>query len=467
MAQTLADVAAMAPSVELASLLAGVAPDLVDDDNELLEVIAGWDRLASWVAAHQLAAIAEFARRPWSTGVGSDTAVARAKRAPVGVARREFPDDEIAARLAITSGSAGFKLSLAVPLASPLTATAEALKAGVIDVQKARAIADGCRYLDSATAVEVDTIVLAKAAGQTAATVRKAVRKAAIAADPVAAANRCALKKDERGVWVTPLEDGFSELRALLSAPDALTIYQVLTAAGEAAKTVGGEGRTIDQLRADYLIAPFTAAVASGELAGAVPTRLASHNGQRGQLQLTVPASVVMGVSNAPGELVGYGPITAEVARVLAGDCTWRRIVTNPVDGTFLDADSKTYRPPTALTRHVEGRDQTCVFLGCDRPATRCHLDHTTRFPTGETRHDNLGAMCRRHHLLKHALDGAFAHLKQPSPGRFEWTMPTGHTYTKGRPVIAPSAAGETGITNDNTSPDVEGSAGEHDPPPF
>jgi len=234
--------------------------------------------------------------------------------------RRDFPDDEIAARLAITSGSAGFKLSLAVTVASPLTATAEALKAGVIDVQKARAIADGCRYLDPATAVEVEATVLAKAAGQTAATVRKAVRKAAIAADPVAAAARCASMKDERGVWLIPQDDGFTELRALLSAPDALTIYQVATAAGQAAKTAGGEERTIDQLRADYLVAPFTAAIASGELAGAVPTRLAAHNGQRGQLQLTVPASVVMGVSNAPGELVGYGPITAEVARVLAGE---------------------------------------------------------------------------------------------------------------------------------------------------
>ncbi|HEY0868807.1 MAG TPA: DUF222 domain-containing protein [Acidothermaceae bacterium] len=446
MARELADVAAMAPSVELASLLAGVTPDLVDDDNDLLEVIAGWDRLASWVTAHQLVAVAEFARRPWSTGVGPDTAVARAKRAPVGGVGRDFPDDEIAARLAITSGSAGFKLSLAVTLASPLTATADALRAGVIDVQKARAIADGCRHLDPATAVEVETTVLARAAGQTAATVRKAVRRAAIAADPVAAAARCASMKDERGVWLIPQDDGVTELRALLSAPDALSVYQVLTAAGAAAKTVGGEARTIDQLRADYLVAPFMAAIASGELAGAVPARLASHHGQRGQLQLTVPASVVMGVSNAPGELVGYGPITAEVARVLAGDCTWRRIVTNPIDGTFLDADSKTYRPPAALVRHVEGRDQTCVFLGCDRPAAKCHLDHTTRFPAGETRHDNLGAMCRRHHLLKHALDGAFANLKQPTPGTFEWTLPTGHVYARQRPPIAPSAEAETGI---------------------
>jgi Domain of unknown function (DUF222) len=466
MAQDLAGVAEMAPSVQLTSFLAGVTPALVDDDHDLLEVIAAWDRVTSWAAAHQLAAIAEFARRPWSTGVGPDTEVARAKRAPLGGVRRDFPDDEIAARLAVSPGSAGFKLSLALALAAPLTATAAALEAGVIDVPKARAIADGCRYLDRVAAVEVEATVLAKAGAQTTSMVKKAVRKAAIAADPVLAQTRCASMKADRGVWLIPQEDGFAELRALLNAADAITIHNVLTAAGQAAKTVGGESRTIDQLRADYLVAPFVAAVASGDLAGAVPTRLASHRGQRGQLQITVPASVIMGVSNAPGELVGYGPITAEVARELAGDCTWRRIITNPVDGTFLAADTDTYRPPAALVRHIELRDGTCVFLGCERPATRCHLDHSTRYPTGKTCHDNLGPMCERHHILKHALDDAFAHLRQPRPGVFVWTMPTGHTYTKARPVIAPPAAAETGITN-CTAPNVDDGTGEHDPPPF
>ncbi len=71
------------------------------------------------------------------------------------------------------------------------------------------------------------------------------------------------------------------------------------------------------QLRADFLVAPFGAALASGELAGITPAKLGTHRGRRAELNVTVPASVIMGVSNAPGELVGYGPITADVCREL------------------------------------------------------------------------------------------------------------------------------------------------------
>jgi hypothetical protein len=148
-----------------------------------------------------------------------------------------------------------------------------------------------------------------------------------------------------------------------------------------------------------------------------------------------------MGVSNAPGELVGYGPITADVCREVRRNATMRRLVTNPVDGTFLAADTEPYRPSAALARHVEFRDRQCVFVGCPRPATRCHLDHPDRFPDGRTCHDNLGPLCEHHHIFKHALDDALAQLKhhslqQPKAGTFVWTMPTGHTYSRTPPAI-------------------------------
>jgi hypothetical protein len=44
--------------------------------------------------------------------------------------------------------------------------------------------------------------------------------------------------------------------------------------------------------------------------------------------------------------------------------------------------------------------------------------------------------------------------------------MPTGHTYTKDRPAIAPPAAAETGITR-GIAPDIDDGTGEHDPPRF
>jgi hypothetical protein len=432
----LLDIATIAPGAELAARLAAINPADLDDDYDALEVVAAWDRLKSWVDAGQLTAVAEFARRPLSIGLTPD--VARAKRGPLGSVRRSNPDDEIAARLSISSGSASFRLGLAVELAGPLSATGAALAAGEIDVQKAHSIADGCRFLDPGTATEVEAIVLARAGDQTNAQVKKAVRKAIIVADPVAAQKRHITVKSERGVWLTPLDDGMAEVRAVMAVADALKLHNVLTAAALSAKLAGGETRNSAQLRADFLLAPFDEAIATGELAGVVPTKLAFGSRGCGEANLTVPASVIMGVSNVPGELTGYGTITAQVSKELARDRVMRRIVTNPVDGSFLAADSNTYRPNAVLRRHIELRDGTCRFKTCERPAVNCDIDHTTPHPIGRTCEANTGPFCKRHHIFKHLLDGVLAHLKQPDPGTFVWTMPTGHVYTTTPPAIGP-----------------------------
>jgi hypothetical protein len=154
-----------------------------------------------------------------------------------------------------------------------------------------------------------------------------------------------------------------------------------------------------------------------------------------------------------------------------------RRLITDPIDGTFVSADTGThqdaYRPSAALVRHVEFRDQSCVFLGCSRPAARCHIDHSCRFPEGRTCDDNLGPLCPRHHIFKHALDDALAKLKhrtlqQPKAGTFIWTMPTGHTYTRTPPAIAPPVNDEV-VRNKEPLPELSVPLEEldFDPTPF
>jgi hypothetical protein len=447
------ELADMAPGVELAARLVAMSTADIDEDFDVLEVVAAYDRMIAWAHAGQLAAVADFARRPWSIGETPD--VARAKHGPLGSVRRSNPDDEIGARLSISSGSAGFRLGLALEL-TDLPATAAALGTGQIDVQKAHSIADGCRHLDPATATEVETIVLARAPEQTNAQVKKAVRKAAIAADPVAAQKRHVAAKNERGVWLTPLDDGVAQLHAVMAADDALKVYNVLTAAALSAKLAGGETRNTAQLRADFLLAPFDEAIATGELAGIVPTKLAFGSRGCGEANLTVPASAIMGVSKAPGELDGYGAITAEVSQVLAENRLWRRIITNPVDGTFISADTMTYRPSTVLRRHVQLRDGTCRFKTCERPAVNCDIDHSKPHPVGRTCEANTGPFCERHHIFKHLLDGVLAHLKQPRPGTFVWTMPTGHVYTKTPPAIGPPIKDEKSATPPTATEDNE-----------
>ncbi|MPV38456.1 DUF222 domain-containing protein, partial [Georgenia subflava] len=75
-------------------------------------------------------------------------------------------------------------------------------------------------------------------------------------------------------------------------------------------------------------------------------------------------------------ELVGYGPVTADVARAIAAGGTWRRIVTDPLSGAVLDVGRRRYRPPADLAVYVRERDKTCIRPGCSTPATRCQLDH-------------------------------------------------------------------------------------------
>ena len=45
-------------------------------------------------------------------------------------------------------------------------------------------------------------------------------------------------------------------------------------------------------------------------------------------MNVTVPFTTLIGATDQPGELAGYGPITAEVGRRIAGDAVWRRVLT-------------------------------------------------------------------------------------------------------------------------------------------
>src|SRR5690606_20508572 len=119
-------------------------------------------------------------------------------------------------------------------------------------------------------------------------------------------------------------------------------------------------------------------------------------------------------------------PIDAVTARMLAGAASgWNRVLTHPITGGLLAVDR--YRPGAHLKRHLRVRDQRCRFPGCGMPARRDDLDHTLDAAFGgPTADDNLAALCRRHHVLKHQTPW---HVNQLGDGLLEWTSPTGHAY--------------------------------------
>jgi len=246
----------------------------------------------------------------------------------------------------------------------------------------------------------------------------------------------------------------------VLPATGAARLDSALDSLARGARSAG-DPRTLDQLRADLLVgltagevegsaavaalarvdgdgagdaAPGTvpdadadAAPASSPATGDAP-RTRPRTSRRTEIRVTVALPTLLGLDDEPADLAGYGPITAEAARALARDGTWRRIVTDPLSGAVLDVGRTRYRPPADLATHVQVRDRACARPGCTTPAESCDLDHTVEFHRldGTTSATNLGPLCRRDHVVK--TDGGF-HLTQVEPGVFEWTTPTGHRY--------------------------------------
>jgi hypothetical protein len=296
----------------------------------------------------------------------------------------------------------------------------ELLDQGEITYLHAKKLAESVLPFNAKPTGEIEERVLRRAADQTVGQFSASVRRAVLAADPRRAEQRHADALVERRVVITPQPDGMAELWAWLPAEGAALVKTVLDSL--ATVKTPGDGRVIDQRRADALIDVFARVLGD--------PKLPEHHGQRPAIQITIAASTLLGCDELPADLDGYGPITAAMARRIATDPTgtWRRLLTDPATGQLLEYGRSTYRPPQNLTDHVITRDRTCIFPHCRRPARHCDLDHGESWCTGgETCEHNLHPLCERHHYAKHNADWT---VTRTQDGTYHWTAPTGHTYT-------------------------------------
>ena len=152
---------------------------------------------------------------------------------------------------------------------------------------------------------------------------------------------------------------------------------------------------------------------------------------------MTIDLPTLLGLAENPGQLAGYGPIPAAVARELASDSQWKRFITEPQTGNLLDFGRESYEPPQLLKDFLIARDRTCRFPGCRRSALLSDLDHAESWESGGgTSPDNIGALCRRHHRLK-THDGW--KIESFSDGSCNWTSPLGKQFfTPARPINEP-----------------------------
>ena len=151
-------------------------------------------------------------------------------------------------------------------------------------------------------------------------------------------------------------------------------------------------------------------------------------------INVTIDLPTLLNMAENPGQLSGYGPIPASLARELAADGNWKRFITDPTSGELLDIGRKSYRPSQHLVDFLIARDRTCRFPGCRYPAHRSDIDHATPWDDGgKTTPENLGSLCRRHHRLK--THGGWK-VTSASDGSCEWISPNGkHYLVPSRPV--------------------------------
>ncbi|KIC62621.1 HNH endonuclease signature motif containing protein, partial [Pseudarthrobacter phenanthrenivorans] len=166
---------------------------------------------------------------------------------------------------------------------------------------------------------------------------------------------------------------------------------------------------------------------------GKVPT-------PRADVLITVPVFALLGLTDEPAELDGYGPIPAFMARKLVADGadSFHRVLVDPRDGAPLEIGRTRYRLTPAIKRWLRIRDRKCSFPGCSNHTPDNDTDHLTAWHHGgATDVSNLAQLCPKHHRLKH-----HSHWT-PDPATPDeppgWTSPTGRHYNPEHPTPEPT----------------------------
>jgi hypothetical protein len=302
------------------------------------------------------------------------------------------------------------------------------LRAGRLSEYKTRLLLGELDLLAPPVAEAVQDAVLDRAGGLSPVELKRLVRRTgkrlAGTRDPEAVLTAFVAAQRSRRVWFdTDTVDGLVFLGAHLPPVEALAIQQLLN------RDAGGrdcfDGRSHDEREADALMA---------RLLGAQPAGGTSTEATNPKIQLNVlvPLSTLLGGTDHPGELAGFGDLPPAVVRSLAADAQWRRWLYDDADGQLLDQGTQHYTPNAELDRLVRARDPQCRFPYSTRSSTHADLDHIEPFDTtgngqgGSTSAANLAPLSRFPHRLK--THGGHT-LRALGNGVLDWTTALGRTY--------------------------------------
>ena len=418
-----------------------------------VDYLAALERQTSWLQAAMQRAIVAVA--------GIEATIADGPFGGVDESERE----DVSSALRLSAGTAQMRIDVARTLVNHLPQTCSALATGeispahatVIAKETASAIRDG---LSEFAVFSIEERAISYAEFHTPSQVAQQVRTAIAKFAPETFEEVVERARDSRRVSCYNDIDGMSTVVAILPAEDAQTVMKAIEAFivrsdrmdsssagarttkkvspsadassndGAAADGHGtdarGDGAAVkDSRSADMKRADALTAIAGFALASKIED-VALHR-RPITINVTIDLPTLLGLSENPGQLAGYGAIPASVARALASDGKWRRFITDPQTGVLLDYGRQTYEPPQGLIDFLIARDRTCRFPGCRRSAALSDLDHAQSWEDGGTTSlDNLGALCRRHHQLK--THGGWK-IESRADGSCTWTSPFGKIY--------------------------------------
>ena len=324
---------------------------------------------------------------------------------------------EIGVALRLTRRATENEVSLALDLHQRLPRVRAALVSGAIDRRRAWAMVQATGHLSTGGAQTVIERILPQAPLLTTGQLFARIRRLCVEANPEEAKDRYRHAVADRRVVAEPTTDGTMNLLGLDLPPNLTARAMSRINALARASRAGAEKRTMDQIRADVLLDLLL-----GET---------DVNGAGSVINIHVDIETLAGLAERPGDLGGYGPVVADIARQVADDshdAEWRFTITDPDSDMPIGNGVTRRRPTTKQRREVEAKHRSCVFPGCRMPAAKSDVDHRVRHTDGgPTVVGNLGPLCRFHHRIK---DGHGWTYVPTANGDFLWRTKLGMTHT-------------------------------------
>ena len=353
---------------------------------------------------------------------------------------------ELGCLLRVHENTARNLLCVSAMLQNELPATRAKLADGSISYRHAEVIVNNALSLPNEARATFEADTLCGSEDLTVGQLKKRAITVREISHPESIVTRHRQALDARSFFVTPNRDGMACIELMLTQHDAAAITDRVDTLARSLHNVAGhepiDERTLGQQRLDVAVDLL--------LTGVTETGLGA--GVQGLVNVTVPVLTLMGLSEEPGTLDGFGPIDAHTARRVAATAkSFTRILIHPETSAVLSVGKTRYKVPADLKKWLEIRDGTCRFPGCTRQARHSEIDHTHDWQySGETRWNNLAHLCKRGHRLKTESGWAVIHTDD---GVMHWSSPAGKQYaTHPAARLGPTFAASSGDGTATTS---------------